>query len=65
MLTKFYLYLYNLLQSEEGQDLSEYAILIGLIAVIVVAVILTVGGQINNIFAELSAQLGKVLRAGP
>ena len=61
MLTQYYFhvmnYLHDLAEREEGQDLSEYAILVGIVAVIVIAIILTVGGQINNIFSKLSSVL--------
>jgi len=60
MLTKFYFHLYNLLHSEEGQDLAEYAILLGIIAVLVIAVILGLSGQITRIFQIVTDRLAGI-----
>lgn len=40
--------------SERGQDLSEYAVLIGLIALIVVVSITIIGIGINDIFTAIA-----------
>lgn len=61
------LYVQNWLESlkrEEGQDLAEYAILVGIIAVLVVATILLIGPEINRIFKLLLTQLQGVGAAG-
>jgi pilus assembly protein Flp/PilA len=53
------LYLYfrirNWLECDEGQDLAEYALLIGLIAVAAVAAVEVLGGGINATFEEIGA----------
>ena len=38
---------------EKGQDLAEYALLIGLIALIVVAAVTFLGGQITEVFNRI------------
>ena len=43
---------------ESGQGLSEYALLLGLIVVGVVATIAIMGGHIKTIFTDTSADLG-------
>ena len=45
------------LKDEQGLELSEYAIMAGLIILIAVVTIGLVGGHINNIFINLSGQL--------
>ena len=38
------------LQEEEGQTLVEYGLLISLIALVVIAVLVTLGGKIKTVF---------------
>lgn len=45
---------------EEGQGLVEYALLVALIAIVVIAALLLLGPQIANIFNEITAYLGNV-----
>ena len=45
-------------KGEKGQDLAEYALLIGLIALIVILVVTLLGQQISTIFANITDQLG-------
>jgi len=40
-------------KSEKGQDLAEYALLIGLIALIVVVAVTFLGGQIDDVFSRI------------
>ena len=40
-------------KSEKGQDLAEYALLIGLIALIVVAAVMFLGGQLDDVFSRI------------
>jgi len=42
-------------KSEKGQDLAEYSILIGLIALLVVVSLTILGGVINDIFNAIAA----------
>lgn len=68
MLTQLYFnvynYLNNLFRREEGQDLAEYAILLGIIAVLVIVTILTIGTAVSNIFQKALTQLQLVPGAG-
>ena len=41
-------------KSEKGQDLAEYAIMLGLIALIVVGSITIIGGEIRDIFFAIA-----------
>ena len=38
---------------EKGQDLAEYALLIGLIALVVVAAVTFLGGEITEVFERI------------
>ena len=55
-------YVINLLQShipkkEIGQDLAEYAVFIGLIALVVVVSITIIGGGISNVFIAIATAI--------
>ena len=41
-------------QSEKGQDLAEYALLIGLIALIVILAVTLLGEQISIVFSTIA-----------
>ncbi|MBZ4686823.1 MAG: pilus assembly protein Flp/PilA [Clostridia bacterium] len=43
---------------EEGQGLTEYGLILGLLAVGVVAILVTMGGSLTTIFQEISDKLG-------
>lgn len=45
---------------EQGQDLAEYALLLALIAIVVIAALLALGPQIAAIFDAITAALGGV-----
>ena len=45
------------LRREEGQTLTEYALILALIAVAVIAVVITLGGKITGIFNNVSSNL--------
>jgi len=47
-------------QHEDGVTMAEYAILIGLIAVVSITVIKTVGTDILAVFTSVSTSLGTV-----
>ena len=49
-----YLVAMNGFKDEEGQDLVEYALLLGLIALAAVVAIITVGGDIRTIWGNVS-----------
>ncbi len=48
---------YAALKRQEGQDLAEYALLIALIALIVIALVATLGKQIQNVFNAITQGL--------
>jgi pilus assembly protein Flp/PilA len=47
----------RLWKEEEGQDLTEYALLVVLIALIAVAGIKTMGGAVSNVFSNAAGNL--------
>jgi len=62
MLAQFLLYgkywLMSLgLTEEEGQGLVEYALILVLIAIVVIAVLTLLGGQIQNVFNFITTEL--------
>jgi Flp pilus assembly pilin Flp len=50
-----YLYVFNWLNGEEGQDLAEYGLLLGLIAVIVMVAVAALGDSLRAFFDRLAA----------
>ena len=48
-------------KGEKGQDLAEYALLIGLIALIVIIAVTVLGTQISTIFSNITAVLATVI----
>lgn len=46
------------LQAEEGQGMTEYALLVILIAIVVVLMLGILGKQTNNVFSNISNGLG-------
>jgi len=53
-----YLWILNWLKREEGQDLAEYALLIGLIALVVLAAVTLLGGNLSTLFDTIAAEVG-------
>jgi pilus assembly protein Flp/PilA len=45
------------LQRQEGQGLAEYALILSLIALIAIAALLFLGGQISKILSSIGAQI--------
>jgi pilus assembly protein Flp/PilA len=45
------------LPREEGQGLVEYALILVLIAVVVIAVLTLLGGQVQGVFQSIADQL--------
>jgi pilus assembly protein Flp/PilA len=45
------------LRSEDGQTMTEYGVLLALIAVVVIAILLTLGPQIFTVFDKVSSSL--------
>ncbi len=42
---------------EEGQGLAEYALILALIAIVVIAAVIFLGGQINTIMSNVGTSL--------
>ena len=51
----------QLWQDESGQDLAEYALLLGLITVAVVTVLVVIGGQVLELFERTEDALNEAL----
>ena len=47
-------------REEEGQGLVEYALILGLVAVLAITILLTMGSQVNNIFSNISVKLAQL-----
>jgi pilus assembly protein Flp/PilA len=52
------LYLVNLLRREEGQDLAEYAIMIGLVALVVLVAVTLLGTNLSRLFQDMGSAVG-------
>jgi len=48
----------NILRNESGQGLTEYALIIALVAIVAVAALTLLGGQITAIFTDINGDLG-------
>jgi pilus assembly protein Flp/PilA len=54
------------LREEEGTEIVEWALVAGLLIVLVAALFITMGGHLNTIFTALATQLGlAAANAGP
>ena len=52
-------FLMNLLpKDEKGQDLSEYAMLIGVIALVVLGAVTLLGTNLNTVFTNIAGEVG-------
>jgi pilus assembly protein Flp/PilA len=49
----------NWVKAEEGQGMVEYAMIIGLVAVGVLALLTLMGGQVSAIFGKITEALSK------
>lgn len=47
----------NLVTNEEGQGMVEYGLLLALIAVVVIAALVTLGPKVAGIFTEVEGKL--------
>jgi pilus assembly protein Flp/PilA len=57
-MAELYVHLRNWLQREEGQDLAEYALLIGLIALVVIVAVTLLGENLSVLFSQLGSEVG-------
>ena len=46
------------LPREEGQGLVEYALILVLVALVVIAILAVIGPQVANVFSRVTNQLG-------
>ena len=51
--------LLELLRSDEGQDIAEYAVILAVILVLVVGTIRLVGSNANNVFSQVGSSLNQ------
>lgn len=51
------IYLPALFKNEDGQDLTEYALLLVLIAIVVIGAVTALGGRVNEIFTQMAGDL--------
>jgi pilus assembly protein Flp/PilA len=47
------------MRSERGQGMVEYALILVLIAVVVIAVLIILGNQVANVFCNISGAIGQ------
>ncbi len=60
---QFVEFLNRVVREEEGQDMVEYALLLGLISVAAVAALVAARGSINALWAAVTAALGEATTA--
>ena len=46
-------------QDEAGQDIAEYAVMLAVILVIVVATVRLIGGNANNVFSTVASSIAQ------
>ena len=63
-MNKFYLLLDKFVTDESGQDLIEYALIAGLISLVAITTITTIGTTVGNIFTSISTKLSAAAPAG-
>lgn len=64
LLSSYYLMLKAYFADEEGQDLIEYALIAGLLALAAVAGLLAMQGTLQSIWGNLSSALGTAASSG-
>ena len=47
------------LTREDGQGMVEYALILVLIAVVVIAILMILGNQVQNVFCNISGAIGQ------
>jgi pilus assembly protein Flp/PilA len=47
----------GLLHKQEGQGMVEYALILVLVSIVVIVILLTMGGQIKNVFSNVVTAL--------
>ena len=51
------MFLYQLWSDERGQDVAEYAVMLAVVLVIVVATIRLIGANANNVFSSVASSI--------
>ena len=54
----------ELLDREHGATAVEYGLMVGLIAVVIIATVALLGGQLNLLFERVTSELSKVAPGG-
>lgn len=57
MLRTYLNYFLLKMKNEKGQGMVEYALIIGLVSIVAIAVLITLGGSISNVFQEIVNKL--------
>lgn len=57
-LLSLYVYVKSMFEVEEGQDLIEYALIIGLVVIAAVAALTAMSGGVQSFFADVNTALG-------
>ena len=57
-LNNFLTFLLQAFTRDKGQGMVEYALILVLIAVVVIAVLIILGNQVQNVFCNISGGLG-------
>ena len=48
----------NLLSSDDGQDIAEYAVMLAVILIIVVATVRLIGSNATTVFSQVASSIG-------
>lgn len=54
-----YLKMRSLLTKQEGQGMVEYALILVLVSIVVIVILITMGGQIKNVFSNVVSALSQ------
>ena len=57
MLDRIKQFYYSLFSSEKGQDLTEYGLLVALIAIVVLLAVVVFGGNVSTFFSALASEV--------
>jgi pilus assembly protein Flp/PilA len=60
MVQYMWMRLKGLVKSEEGQGMVEYAMIVGLVAIGVIALLTLLGGQVQDIFTSITNALKSI-----
>ena len=64
-LAMYFLVIKNWFTAEEGQDLIEYALIAGLIALAAVAALIALGGSLQTLWTNLANAVNQAATTGP